>query len=236
VSPIYRWVAPAEVLREVTPKTDPAAAVAELAPLGITPGEPDTDGKRWLTYEESGKRVPLEIEVRTNVTPEDVRRRTGEEIKTQLEAIGVRVKVVEERFGDMVARLDKTYEYEAAIMALEGSPDAATLRFFFESSGPVHFVNPYQKAPATAWEKKVDDLFQVYATSPDPAARDRALVEMQVAWSAAQPAFHLYNDRMMVAVRRDFEVNGLALTGRTADPVLERTAIENVRVRRLVAK
>jgi peptide/nickel transport system substrate-binding protein len=165
-----------------------------------------------------------------------VRRRTGEEIKTQLEAIGVRVKVVEERFGDMVARLDKTYEYEAAIMALEGSPDAATLRFFFESSGPVHFVNPYQKAPATAWEKKVDDLFQVYATSPDPAARDRALVEMQVAWSAAQPAFHLYNDRMMVAVRRDFEVNGLALTGRTADPVLERTAIENVRVRRLVAK
>jgi hypothetical protein len=82
----------------------------------------------------------------------------------------------------------------------------------------------------------VDDLFQVYATSPDPAARDRALVELQVAWSAAQPAFHLYNDRMMVAVRRDFEVNGLALTGRAADPVLERTVIENVRVRRLVAK
>ena len=47
-----------EVLEEVTPKTDPAAAVAELAKLGITPGEPDGDGKRWLTYQEGGKRVP----------------------------------------------------------------------------------------------------------------------------------------------------------------------------------
>jgi peptide/nickel transport system substrate-binding protein len=236
VSPIYRWVAPTERLREVTPKTDPAAAIAELAPLGVTPGTPDADGKRWLTYEENGQRVPLEIEIRTSLSPEDVRRRTGEELKTQLGAIGVKVKVVEERFGDMVTRLDKTFDYEAAVMALEGSPDAATLRFFFESSGPMHFVNPYQKAPATAWEKQVDDLFRVYATSPDPAARDKAIVEMQVAWSAAQPAFHLYNDRMMVAVRRDFEVNGLALTGRAVDPVLERSVIENVRVRRLVAK
>lgn len=236
VSPIFRWVAPVERLREVTPKTDPPAAIAELAPLGVTAGEPDADGKRWLTYEEKGGRVPLEIEIRTSLSPEDVRRRTGEEIKAQLEAIGVKVKVVEERFGEMVMRLDKTHDYEAAIMSLEGSPDAASLRFFFESSGPMHFVNPYQKSPATAWEKTVDDMFKVYATSPDPAARDRALLDMQVAWSAAQPAFHLYNDRMMVAVRRDFEVNGLALTGRSADPVLERTVVENIRIRRLAAR
>lgn len=236
VSPIFRWAAPVEALREVTPKTDPAAAIAELAPLGVTPGDPDGDGKRWLTYEENGKRVPLEIEIRTSKSTEDVRRRTGEEIKSQLEGIGVRVKVVEERFGDMVVRLDKTYDYEAAIMALEGSPDAAVLRFFFESSGPMHFVNPYQKSPATPWEKRVDELFKVYATAPDPAARDRAITELQTTWSAAQPAFHLYNDRMLVAVRRDYEINGLALTGRAADPVLERTVIENVRVRRLVPR
>lgn len=234
VSPIYRWAAPAEVLREVTPQTDPAAAVAELAALGVTPGEPDGEGKRWLTYEENGQRIPLEIEIRTSKSDEDVRRRTGEEIKSQLEAIGIRVKVVEERFGDMVARLDKTFDYEAAIMALDGSPDAAVLRFFFESSGPMHFVNPRQKSPATDWERRVDEFFKVYATSPDPTARDRALVELQKTWVAAQPAFHLYNDRKLVAVRRDYEVNGLALTGRAADPILERTVIENVRLRRLV--
>jgi peptide/nickel transport system substrate-binding protein len=233
-SPIFRWTAPAEVLRDVTPKTDPAAAVAELAPLGVTPGEPDGEGKRWLMYEENGRRVPLEIEIRTSKSDEDVRRRTAEELKAQLEGIGVRVKVVEERFGDMVARLDKTYDYEAAVMALEGSPDAAVLRFFFESSGPMHFVNPRQKSPATDWERRVDESFKVYATSPDPTARDRAIVDLQTTWVAAQPAFHLYNDRKSVAVRRDYEVNGLALTGRAADPVLERTVIENVRLRRLV--
>jgi peptide/nickel transport system substrate-binding protein len=236
VSPIYRWAAPSEVLLEVTPKTDPAAALAGLARLGVTPGEPDADGKRWLTYEEGGRRVPLEIEVRTSKDAEDRRRRIAEEVKSQLEEIGVRVKVVEERFGDMVKRLDKTFDYEAAVMLLEGTPDGGMLRFFFESSGPMHFVNPHQTAPATEWERQVDDLYRVYATSTDPAVRDRAILDLQKTWAAAQPAFHLVNDRKLVAVRRDCEVNGLALTGRGDDPVLDRTVIENVRLRRLVPR
>jgi peptide/nickel transport system substrate-binding protein len=220
----------------VTPKTDPPAALAELAKLGVTPGEPDSDGKRWLTYEEGGKRIPLEIEIRTSKDEEDRRRKTAEEIKSQLEAIGVHVKVVEERFGDMVMRLDKTYDYEAAVMILEGMPVAAVLRFFFESSGPMHFVNPYQKSPATDWEKRVDELYHLYATSPDVAVRDRAILDVQKTWVAAQPAFHLINDRKLVAVRRDYELNGLALTGRAVDPILQRTIIENVRLRRLIPR
>lgn len=236
VSPIYRWAASAEVLREVTPKYDPDAALAGLAKLGVTPGEADAEGKRWLTYEENGGRIPLEIEIRTSKDDEDRRRKTAEEIKSQLEVIGLRVKVVEERFGEMVARLDKTYDYEAAVMALGGSPDASTLRHFFVSSGPMHFVNPYQKAPATEWERKVDDLFGRYATAADPAERSRAILEIQKTWVAAQPAIHLVNDRRLVAVRRNYEINGLALTARANDPVLQRTVVENVRLRHLRAR
>lgn len=236
VSPIYSWVAPPEVLEEVTPKTDHEAALAELAKLGITPGEPDESGKKWLTYEEQNGRIPLEIEIRTSKDAEDRRRRIAEEVKAQLEGIGLRVKVVEERFGEMVMRLDKTFDYEAAVMALSGSPDAATLRFFFESSGPMHFVNPYQKSPATVWERQVDELFATYATATDAAARRNAILEMQKVWSAAQPAFHLINDRTQVAVRRDYEVNGMALTSRAGDPILDRTVIESIRLRRLVPR
>jgi peptide/nickel transport system substrate-binding protein len=236
VSPIFRWAAPSDVLEDVTPKTDPVAALAELAKLGVTPGEPDADGRRWLHYDEGGKRVPLEIEIRTSKDDEDRRRKIAEEIKSQLEAIGLRIKVVEERFGDMVMRLDKTYDYEAAVMMLQGYPDAAQLRFFFESSGPMHFVNPYQKSPATDWERQVDELYVRYATAPDVAVRDQAILDLQKTWVAAQPAFHLINDRRTVAVRRDYEVNGLALTGRAFDPVLQRTIIENVRLRRLVPR
>jgi peptide/nickel transport system substrate-binding protein len=236
VSPIYRWAAPLETLKEVTPATDPQAALTELAKLGVTPGEADSDGKRWLTYEEGGKRIPLEIEIRTSRDEEDRRRKTAEVIKTQLERIGLRVNVVEERFGLMVMRLDKTFDYEAAVMMLEGTPDAAELRFFFESSGPMHFVNPYQKSPATDWEKRVDELFALYATAPEATVRDRAIIDLQKTWVAAQPAFHLYNDRKLVAVRRDYEVNGLVLTGRARDPILERTIIENVRLRRLAVR
>jgi peptide/nickel transport system substrate-binding protein len=236
VSPIFRWAAPPEVLQEATPKTDPKAALAELANLGVTPGEPDGDGKRWLTYLEGGKRVPLEIEIRTSKDDEDRRRKTAEEIKSQLEEIGIRIKVVEERFGDMVMRLDKSYDYEAAVMILEGVPDAAQLRYFFESSGPMHFVNPHQKSPATEWERRVDELYKLYSTAPDVAVRDRAILDVQKTWVAAQPAFHLINDSNMVAVRREYEVNGMALTGRATDPILQRTVIENVRLRRLVTR
>jgi|GEM_PF-6936116 len=236
VSPAFRWAASSEELQEVTPKTDPKEAIAKLAKLGITPGEPGPEGKRWLTYEEGGKRIPLEIEIRTSKDVEDRRRRTAEEIKSQLEEIGIRIRVVEERFGEMVTRLDKTYDYEAAVMALEGMPNAAVLRYFFESSGPMHFTNPYQKSPATAWEKRVDELFQLYATSPDVVTRDRAILDLQKTWVAAQPAFHLLNDRRLVAVRRDFEINGLTSTGRATDPVLQRTVIENIRLRRLTPR
>jgi peptide/nickel transport system substrate-binding protein len=135
-----------------------------------------------------------------------------------------------------VMRLDKTYDYEAAMMILGGYPDAAQLRYFFESSGPMHFVNPHQKSPATDWERRVDELYRLYAASPDVAARDRAIVDVQKTWVAAQPAFHLINDRQMVAVRRDYEINGMALTGRASDPILTRTVIENVRLRRLVPR
>lgn len=235
-APVYRWVAPQEVLHEVTPALDPAAAAAELAKLGVTPGEPDSTGKRWLMYEEGGKRIPLEIEIRTSPSPEDIRRKTAEAVRSQLEEIGVRVSVVEEPFGEMVMRLDKTYDYEAAVAALEGSPDAAVLKFFFESSGPMHFVNPYQKSPATEWERKVDELFARFATAPDPNVRDKAILEMQKTWVAAQPAFHLYTENRMVAVRRNYEINGLAPTGRAVEPILQRPIIENVRIRRVVPR
>jgi hypothetical protein len=100
----------------------------------------------------------------------------------------------------------------------------------------MHFVNPYQKSPATEWERQVDALFARYATAADVAARDQAILDLQKTWVTAQPAFHLINDRKTVALRREYEVNGLALTGRANDPILQRTIIENVRLRRLFSK
>jgi hypothetical protein len=66
--------------------------------------------------------------------------------------------------------------------------------------------------------------------------RDRAILDVQKTWVAAQPAFHLINDRKLVAVRREYEVNGMALTGRSGDPILQRTVVENVRLRRLAPR
>jgi peptide/nickel transport system substrate-binding protein len=233
VSPIFQWAAPSETLHDQTPALDRQAALDELAALGVTPAEAAEDGKHWLTYAEGGRRLPLVFEIRTSQSEEDVRKKTAEVVAEQLGRIGLKVKVVEESFRDVVKRLDETYDYEASVMALEGSPNAATMRTFFESSGQMHFPNPSQEAPAMAWEADVDRQFKTFAASLDPVVQQTALVELQKTWVQAQPAFHLYNDRKLVAVRRDYEVNGMALTGRADDPLLTRTVIENVRLRKL---
>jgi hypothetical protein len=62
------------------------------------------------------------------------------------------------------------------------------------------------------------------------------LIELQKDWVEAQPAFHLLGDSFPVAIRRDYEINGLALTPRAPDPVLTRTVIENIRLRHLVPR
>ena len=59
----------------------------------------------------------------------------------------------------------------------------------------MHFVNPYQKSPATEWERQVDELYMLYATSPDVAVRDQAILDVAEDLGRRQPAFHLVNDR-----------------------------------------
>ena len=157
-------------------------------------------------------------------------------IAEQLRRLGLRVKVVEESFRDIVKRLDETFDYEAALMFLEGSPNAATAKSMFVSAGDMHFFHPYQSSPVTDWEKQVDDEYGVFATKSNPVEQQFALTQIQKTWVKAQPVFYLLNDRKLVAVRRDYEVNGMALTGRAADPILTRTVIENVRLRALSGK
>lgn len=236
VSPAYLWATKSETLKDQTPQANTGAALAELAKLGVTPGEPGEGGVHWLTYDEEGKRVRLEIELRTSQSEEDLRKKSAEVIAEQLRRIGLRVKVVEESFRDIVKRVDETFDYEAALMFLEGSPNAATAKSMFMSSGDMHFFHPYQSSPGAPWEAKVDKAYERFAAESDPVKQQEALNEVQDVWVEAQPVFYLLNDRKLVAIRRDFEVNGVALTGRAADPILTRTVIENVRQRVLSAK
>ena len=203
VSPIFRWAAPSEVLQEVTPKTDPAAALAELAKPGRHARRARRRRQAMADLRGGGKRVPLEIEIRTSKDEEDRRRKTAEEIKAQLEAIGVRVKVVEERFGDMVHAAGQDLRLRGGRDGPGG--DAGRRRaplLLRELRADALRQSRTRSPPRPTGRRRVDELYQVYATSPDVAVRDRAILDVQKTWVAAQPAFHLVNDRKLVAVRR----------------------------------
>ena len=73
-------------------------------------------------------------------------------------------------------------------------------RDFWLSSGSAHIWNIGQKTPATAWERRIDELMTQQAASIDPAERTRLFRESQRVFSEQLPALYFAAPRVYVAV------------------------------------
>ena len=79
------------------------------------------------------------------------------------------------------------------------SPDPSLNQDFWLSSGRYHFWNPGQPTPATPWERRIDELMGVQATSSDLAARQRAFAEVQQILADELPSIYFVAPRVMLA-------------------------------------
>ena len=80
-------------------------------------------------------------------------------IREGLEELGIRVNYQPTPFGEIVARLSASYDWEAVIIGLSGSTDPGDGFNVWHSSGSLHLWHPKQTTPATAWEAKIDELY-----------------------------------------------------------------------------
>jgi peptide/nickel transport system substrate-binding protein len=194
--PIYGPVSPANRTWYVPPDDpcdgNPGRARELLASIGLA----DRDGDGML---EDGKGRPVQFSIITQ-SGHTLRERTAAMVQEQLRQVGVTVDVVGLDPGGIVERFARA-DYDAIYFGVQVThTDPAMQPAFWLSSGDFHFWNPGQAAPATDWERRIDELMAAHARTFDLAERQRLFADVQRIFVEHQPALYFVAPRVTIAV------------------------------------
>jgi peptide/nickel transport system substrate-binding protein len=177
---------------------DPEIAKKLLDEMGLK--DRDGDGVR-----EDAQGRKAEFTLYTN-SENTLRKELGTVVKTNLDAIGLRVNFQPLEFNTMITHIRNDYQYEANLLGLTGGvpPDPALSQNVYRSRGVTHQWYPEQKTPHTPWEAEIDRMMDVVVSNPDFEARKQAMDRVQEIIGEQQPVIPLVRERLMVAVRSRF--------------------------------
>ncbi len=194
--PIYGPITPANRLWYSEPLSkcdrDPAKARVLLASAGLA----DRNGDGMLE-DASGKPVRFSILTHRGHT---IRERTVAVLQEQLRQVGLAVDVVALDVQALFQRWGKG-DYETIYFGAQSSAtDPALSPQFWLSSGNFHFWNPEQPAPATEWERRIDELFREQAADLRVPERQRLVTEAVRILEDEMPAIYLVAPKVTLAV------------------------------------
>jgi peptide/nickel transport system substrate-binding protein len=152
---------------------------------------------------EDGEGNPVEFSLFTNAGNTD-RKKYCEIIRKDLETIGMKVHFSLLEFNNLVDKLDHSYDWEAIVLGLTGSPDPHSGNNVWQSSGRTHQWFPYQKKPSTPWEARIDEIFNLAAQEMDLAKRKALYNEWQNIYAEELPYIILVSKFRLFAVRNRF--------------------------------
>lgn len=170
-------------------KYDPVSAARRLEKAGFR-----RQGDR-LT-DRSG--APVEFSLVTNANK--TRERLAAMIQQDLARIGIRVTITALDFPSLIARMTRTFDYEACLLMLtniEADPNGQMSVWM--SSGPMHQWHPGQKTPATPWEAEIDKLMRAQASTADPGKRKAHFDRVQKIVTEQMPFVYLVNRNALSA-------------------------------------
>jgi peptide/nickel transport system substrate-binding protein len=171
---------------------DPARARRLLATIGMT----DKNGDGQLE-DESGAPVRFSVLVQKDAT---IRERTVSLLQEQLRRLGIAVDVAGMDLGSIGKRW-MTGDYDSIFHGFQASATDPALNLdFWLSSGSGHVWNPGQKAPATEWERKIDDLMARQAAAPQLADRQRLFADVQRIFRDEVPALYFVAPKVTLAL------------------------------------
>jgi peptide/nickel transport system substrate-binding protein len=169
---------------------DLAKARRLLAGLGLL----DRNGDGMLE-DSTGQPVQFSMLSQTG----HIRGETAAAIQEQLRQFGITVNLVLLDPGGLFQRW-AAGDYETIYFGHQASStDPALNRDFWLSSGNAHWWNPGQPAPATEWERRIDELMRKQASAPDVTERQRAFGEVQKIMGEELPAIYFVAPRVTVA-------------------------------------
>jgi peptide/nickel transport system substrate-binding protein len=129
-----------------------------------------------------------------------VRSRVGAVLQEQLRQSGLTVDLVPLDQGALFQRYTHG-NYDSIYFGIQASAtDPALNPGFWLSSGNFHFWNPGQQAPATEWERRIDELMHRQGTTPELAERQRLFADVQRIFMAELPAIYFVTPKVTLAV------------------------------------
>jgi peptide/nickel transport system substrate-binding protein len=170
---------------------DPAAAMQLLASLGLA----DRDGDGLL---EDAQNRPARFTLLTQKGRPNLERGAAV-IRDELKKVGLTVDVVA---LDARAVIDQFLHarYEAIYFNADKTDlDPGTNPDFWFSSGSAHMWNLEEKSPATAWERRIDELMTKQIASADDAERKGLYNQVQQIFFEHQPIVYFVAPRIYVA-------------------------------------
>jgi peptide/nickel transport system substrate-binding protein len=121
-------------------------------------------------------------------------------IQDDLSQLGMQVHVVPLEFRALIDRVFQSFDYEAAVMGLGGGDaDPNPEINVWLSSGTSHLWHLNETAPATAWEREVDELMQQQMVTLDYAKRKKLYDRVQELVSQQLPFIFLATPNVLAA-------------------------------------
>lgn len=155
-----------------------------------------------LLYDSKGHRV--EFNVYTNGAEHDTRVQMAYMIRSDLEKLGMKVNFLPVEFNTLVSKLTASYNWDAVILGLTGGVEPHFGKNVWSSSGQLHMWNPKQKQPATAWERRLDEIYDQAGQELDENKRKILYDEFQVIAADEVPMIYTVLAANIYAVRNRF--------------------------------
>jgi peptide/nickel transport system substrate-binding protein len=134
----------------------------------------------------------------------NLRTAIAEIARKDLERLGMKVNLRAIEFNALVTKLDKTFDWEAVLLGLTGGPEPHWGANVWKSSGRIHMWYPYQPAPATKWEARIDEIFDQAFQELDRAKRKELYDEWQQIVAEQQPYIYTAVPERLLALRNKF--------------------------------
>jgi peptide/nickel transport system substrate-binding protein len=101
-------------------------------------------------------------------------------VQEDLRRLGMDVAVAPVENAQVSERVNKSYDYEAVFFGTTVTePDPSSYVDVLRSNSPQHFWHPKQAAPATDWERRIDELAAAQARETDTGRRRELFREIQ---------------------------------------------------------
>ena len=121
-------------------------------------------------------------------TENEQRKLTAAVIQQDLGKLGIKVNVAPIETAQLTKRATESFDYDAILQGLSQTDlEPSTYQNFLLSSAKSHQWQPKQKAPATDWERRIDDLFASQSVELDPARRLATFHEIQAIMREEMP-------------------------------------------------